>query len=107
MKITKTGFLTILALALFAMPVFAGDMIQFKERDKWFPIPPAAGAGEEPSVEDLDKSTITVLEENYDVTTYKYDDVPNKQKWDTAKIKRVIYGEKPSRFLEAGEAMGS
>jgi len=107
MKITKTGFLLILTLALFSAPVLAGDLIQFKEKDKWFPTPPKAGANEEPSVEDLDNSTITVLDEHYDVTTYKYADVPNKQKWDTVKIKRVIYGEKPAKFLEAGAAMGN
>jgi len=106
MKITKTGFLVILSLGLFAAPVLAGDLIQFKT-GKWFPTPPAAGPNEEPSVEDLAGSTITVIEENYDVTSYKYADVPNKQKWDTSKIKRVIYGEKPSRFIEANEALGN
>jgi tetratricopeptide (TPR) repeat protein len=106
MKITKSGCLVALVLAVLAAPVLAGDLIQFKT-GKWFPTPPAAGAKEEPSVEDLANSTITVLDEDYDVTTYKYADVPNKQKWDTAKIKRVVYGEKPSRFLEAGAAMGS
>jgi tetratricopeptide (TPR) repeat protein len=106
MKITKTGSLVILALALFAAPVLAGDLIQYKT-GKWFPAPPAAGENEEPSIEDLGRSNITVLDENYDETTYKYADVPNKQKVDTQKVRRVIYGEKPSRFIEASEAMGN
>ena len=107
MKITKTGSLVILTLALFAAPVLAGDLIQFKEKGKWFPTPPKAGEREEPGVEDLANSTITVLDENYDETTYKYADVPNKQKWDTAKIRRVVYGEKPAAFEEAAEATGN
>jgi len=106
MKITKTGFLLVLAMALFAAPVLAGDLIQFKT-GKWFPTPPAAGANEEPSVEDLANSPITIVEENYDVTTYQYEGVPNKQKWDTAKIRRIVHGERPAKFIEAAEAFGN
>jgi tetratricopeptide (TPR) repeat protein len=101
-----TGLLVAAILALFAAPALAGDMIQFKKELKWFPTPPASGDAE-PSVEDLANSQITVKEENYDQTYYVYEGVATRQKYDTAKIKRVVYGEKPARFIEASDAMGS
>ncbi|MEN8148459.1 MAG: tetratricopeptide repeat protein [Planctomycetota bacterium] len=106
MKMTKTSLLVAAALALFAAPVLAGDLIQLKT-GKWMPTAPAAGEQEEPSVEDLEASQYTVVEENYDVTFYKIEGVGQRQKYDTAKIRRVVYGEKPAAFLEASDAMGS
>jgi len=106
MKITKTGLLVVAAVALFAAPVLAGDLIQLKT-GKWMPTAPAAGEKEEPSVEDLAASQYSVVEENYDVTFYKIEGVAQRQKYDTAKIRRVVYGDRPSAFLEASEAMGN
>jgi tetratricopeptide (TPR) repeat protein len=104
MKITKTGLLVMAALVLFAAPVLAGDLIQLKT-GKWMPTAPAAGEQEDPSMEDLAASQYTVVEENYDVTYYKIEGVSQRQKYDTSKIRRVVYGERPAAFLEASAAM--
>jgi len=102
MKITKPGLFVVLLLALFAAPVLAGDMI-LQKNGKWFPNPIPEGT--EPTIEDLQKSTITIVDEDYDNIWYKFEGVASRQKLETAKVRRIVHGEIPERYREAVAAM--
>jgi len=97
------GTILCLILGVLAAPALAGDYIQ-KKPDGWLPTEPA---GDLPGPLDFEKSTITVLSEDYDYVWYKFESVPNRQKLEADKVERVFYENPPQQFNEAADAMGA
>jgi tetratricopeptide (TPR) repeat protein len=104
MKNTKSGLFVLLAVALLSSSVLAGDMI-LQKNGNWFPNPVAGGG--EPTREDLERSNITIIDEDYDFIWYKFDNVATRQKLETAKVRRILHGSVPDKFTDGVNAMQS
>ena len=104
MKMTRLAAIVTLVIALFAVTAQAGDLIQ-KTDGKWLPSDPE---GKVPGPADFEKSTLTVTDENYDITNYFYkiDGKAVRQKIDTDAVATVWYENKPTAYVEASALMG-